>query len=226
MNLSENTVDVLKNFSTICPSLIINEGSVIRTMAPTKTIFAKSQVGEVFPRTFAIYDLSNFLSAVSMFDKAELNFDDEKFVLVQSSDKKSGFKYYYANPTNVPKGPDKDIKVPDYDVAFNLSKIDLSSAQKASSLLNLPEISFVGDGTNVTIQAVDSKNNTANVYDSIVGECDKEFKVIFKLENIKMMTLNYEVEILIPKGGNTPGVGHFSAQNLDYWVVAEAVSSK
>ena len=81
MKLSNETVSVLKNFSTINQNLVIKSGSTITTMSAMKNIVAKADVKEDFPQDFAIYDLNEFLSVISLFTNPELEFKDD-FVIV------------------------------------------------------------------------------------------------------------------------------------------------
>ena len=81
MNLSEQTVSILKNFSSINQNLLVKQGKVINTMSAMKNIVAKAEVEEEFPVEFAIYDLNEFLSCLSIFAKPELTFEDG-FVII------------------------------------------------------------------------------------------------------------------------------------------------
>ena len=74
MKISEETIDVLKNFSTINQNLLIKQGNVLTTMSSMKNIMAKATVKEDFPQEVAIYDLNEFLSAISIFQKPEFDF--------------------------------------------------------------------------------------------------------------------------------------------------------
>ena len=65
MQISRQTVDILKNFSTINPSILVKPGSEIQTISTMKNILAKSAVTENFVNEFAIYDLPEFLNLVT-----------------------------------------------------------------------------------------------------------------------------------------------------------------
>ena len=71
MKLSSNTTMVLKNFATINQNLVIKEGSELLTMSSMKNIVAKATVEENFPKEIAIYDLNEFLGALSLFVTAK-----------------------------------------------------------------------------------------------------------------------------------------------------------
>ena len=49
MKLSEQTVNILKNFSTINQNILVKEGSQLRTMSTMKNILAEAEVTEAFP---------------------------------------------------------------------------------------------------------------------------------------------------------------------------------
>lgn len=48
MKLSEQTVEVLQNFSSINNSLVFKKGTVLRTVSPQKTVLAEVEVGDNF----------------------------------------------------------------------------------------------------------------------------------------------------------------------------------
>ena len=58
MQLSNDTKDVLKNFSTINQNLLVKNGSVIGTMSAIKNIVSKATIPDTFNNEFAIYDLN------------------------------------------------------------------------------------------------------------------------------------------------------------------------
>ena len=64
MKLSNETMNILKNFSTINSGLFFKSGKKISTVSPSKTILAEAVLTEEFPKDFGIYDLNNFLSVL------------------------------------------------------------------------------------------------------------------------------------------------------------------
>ena len=74
VTLSKTTLDVLKNFSTINSSIVFRQGSTVRTISNAENILAKFTGEEIFPTDFAIYDLSQFLSGISLFDNQSIEF--------------------------------------------------------------------------------------------------------------------------------------------------------
>ena len=72
MKLSDSTLSLLKNFSSINQSILFKEGSKLRTISVMKNILAEATVSEEFARDFGIYDLNQFLNGLSLHQKPNL----------------------------------------------------------------------------------------------------------------------------------------------------------
>ena len=215
MILSANTINVLKNFSTINPSILIRKGSVIRTVSPEKTIMGKAVVEETFPEEFAIYKLSQFVNSISMLNNPEFTFSEN---CIHISDNISKVVYYCSPASLISHVPhEKDIKFPPTQASFHLSSKDFININKALCVLDLPEIVVIGDGNNLTIEAVNTQNESSNKFTINIGETDAVFKAIFKAENLKMLNGNYDVVI-------SAAVAHFKGKDIEYWVATEQSS--
>lgn len=216
MKISTNTVNVLKNFAKINPSILIQEGNTLKTMSPSKTIMAKATVDTEFPKRFAIYNLDRFISTASLFSDPNFDFGD-KTVTIKEGDKKTD--YVYADESTITKAPDREINLPSVDVTVTLTNEHLKEVEKAGGVLGLPEILVVGDGSTVYLQAADSKNPSGDVYSVKIGETTKTFKAIFKSENIKIIPGDYEVTI------SSRGISNFKGKEAEYWIAVEQSSS-
>src|SRR5210317_1020094 len=122
MKISDNTFDVLKNFSSINQSLAFKTGNVIRTVSEQKTILAQAKVEESFPVDFAIYELNQFLGLSSLFEDADFDFGQSQVTLKEGSAKAN---YTYADPSMITTPPEKNIELPSVDVSFDMFKADL-----------------------------------------------------------------------------------------------------
>jgi len=92
MKISENTLSILKNFATINPSLSVKAGNVLSTISPQKTIFAKATIDDSFPKDFAVYEVSKFLGAMSLFGDPEIEFFDDHMKI---SENKKAIRYVH-----------------------------------------------------------------------------------------------------------------------------------
>ncbi len=216
MKLDQRTLQVLKNFSSINPSILIRPGNVLRTVTPTKTTFAKATLEQEFPSSFAIYDLSKFLSVLSLFDEPELEIG-ENSVVIQSGRKK--VNYVFADPNTIVAPKDgKDINFPASVVSFELTTENLADVIKALGILRQPEIAVTGNGENITLQTINSKDPTSDVYSIEVGETDQTFNAIFKAENIRLLPDTYRVDI------SSQGISRFQSKDVEYYIAVEANS--
>jgi len=210
------TLNILKNFATINPSIIVKPGNILKTISSSKTILARAEVPDTFEYPFAIYNLSQFIGCISMFTDPDLDFDESSVTI---SDGKNKIVYHYADSSIILAPPDKDINIPSVDAEFKISATDIPSVAKALSILELTEIAFVGDGDNILIQAIDSKNPSSNQYSVKVGATDKVFKAIFKPDNLKMVPDDYVVTL------SSKGLSKFVGTEATYYVAIEATST-
>jgi hypothetical protein len=218
MKLADKTLTVLKSFSTINPSILIKEGSVLKTISPSKTVMATATVPNEFPKQFGIYQLARFLGAVSLVTDADLTFEDNHLVISDGKGKTT--QYAYSDETVIVTPPDREIKIPSVDVAFKVTEGNFKEVVKATGVLGLPDVSVTGDGKLVKLQALDTKNPTTDVYSIDLGETDKTFRVVFKVENLlKLMNGSYDVEI------SAKGISRFTADGLEYFVAIESNST-
>ena len=209
MNISENTLSVLKNFSDINQNILVKPGNKIQTISTMKNIFAVAEVSEKFESEFAIYDLPEFLRAVDLFQKPALKFNGGSNVTIASSDTKQSIKYFFADKSVI-VAPTKAINMPDQYVSFTLKKSDFERLQKAITTMNLPDVAVSGDGKNIKLVATDKKNKSSNDYSAVIGETDKKFTAYFKAENLKIIGDDYDIEISQQK------ISHFVNRNNLY----------
>ena len=217
MKLTTETISVLKNFSTINANLMVKSGSSLSTMSAMKNIVAKADVSEEFPSDFAIYDLNEFLSALSLFGKPDLEFGND-FVIITEEGTSKSLKYWFSDPSVVTT-PSKEISMPSTELTFNLSSDTLNEITKAAAVIGVPDMALSGGKLMVT----DKKNSTANAYETAldVGSVDAEYKFWFKVENLKVMPGAYDVEVSSKK------ISHFTNTKLgvQYWIALEPESS-
>jgi len=193
MKLSDKTLTLLKNFSSINQSILFKEGSTLRTISVMKNILAEATIEEELPKNFGIYDLNQFLNGLNLHQNAELDFQNDGYVVIKEG--KSRSKYFFADPNVIVTPPEKDIVLPSEDVCFLLDTKELDKLLKAASVYQLPDLSVVGEAGVVKLVVRDKKNDTSNDFSVVVGETDEVFTFNFKVENIKILPGNYEVVI-------------------------------
>ncbi len=220
MQISRNTLEILKNFASINSNILVKPGNKIRTISNYKNVLAEADLGEDFDTEFGIWDLNKLLGTISLFDSPKFEFD-EKYMTIEG-DNGATVRYYYSEPkllTTVTK----EINMPNVAVSCTINEDDFKEIHRASSVLQLPDlkISSMGDSSILTIH--DRKDSSSNSYTFEVGNNPDgaEFNFYFKVENMKMLPGEYDVDIC------ETAVARFSNKNvgLRYWVAMEPDSS-
>lgn len=223
MELSNRTVEILRNFSTINQNIVVNGGNVLKTMSVAKNIVSRAEVDENFPNTFGIYDLSEFLSVLSLVDNPSIEFD-ESYCTVSDGSGLSSVKYFYSDPEML-AAPKKDIIMPECEVKFVLTNETLSKIKRASAALGYDNISIrpAGNGS-IEIRVVDVDNSTSNSF-SVLVEGDfpdsVNFDFIMGVANMKLLGEDYQVSV------STKLISHFKSITSDtqYFIALEKSSS-
>jgi hypothetical protein len=218
MKFSANTFSVLKNFSSINPSVMLRAGNVLKTISPQKTVMAVATLDQDFEGTAGIYDLSRFLSTISLFQEPDIIFGDNKFAI---KDSKSRVNYTYAAESMILSPPDKDIVMNSVDVDVDISWVDFDKVMKAASVLKLPNIAFIGTDEGITLAAIDSNNPSADTYDIIVNDTPQKnkYRLIFRSENLKLIPNDYNVKI------SGKGISKFTSDVVTYYIAVETNST-
>ena len=216
MNLSKEAVAILKNYSSISQNILFTPGSVLKTRSVQNTILSSITVPDVFPIEFGIYDLSEFLGVLSLFQTPVLDFT-EKYVRISEGDISIKFFSAAASLLSVPK---KDINFPEVDIEFKLSAETLAMISKTASVLRAPDVAFVGSEGKLKLIVSDKKNDTSNAFEVKIGNTEFTFCINFKVEMFKFIQADYTVAI------SSKRISRFSADGSDlvYYVGVESSS--
>ena len=219
MKLSDSTLSLLKNFSTINTSILFKKGNQLRTISVMKNILAEATIAEELPQDFGIYDLGQFLNGMGLHQSPELDFEADNYVMIREGKMRS--KYFFADPNVIITPPEKPITLPSEDVTFDLSTDQLDKLLKAAAIYQLPDLSVVGGEGVVKVLVRDKKNDTSNDFSIIVGETESTFSFNFKVENIKILPGTYEVVV------SQKLLSRFTAKNYDltYYIALEPDST-
>jgi hypothetical protein len=142
----------------------LKSGNKLATISAQKNVMADAVVSESFP-DFGIYDLNEFLGAMSLFEDPELEFSD-KYVTIKQGN--SSIKYFAAE-ASVLTAPQKAITFPDAEIEFNLTANMLSMIQRKLLQYCVQSDCDLSLVMVLTITAVvgDKKNATGNSFQRI-----------------------------------------------------------
>ena len=222
MELSENTLNVLRNFSGINQNMLIKTGTNIKTISEARNVVATADVTEEFPKDFGIYDLNEFIGVMGLVDTPSLKFDED-YVTVSDSSGRSKVKYFYAAEETL-TAPTKDVTMPEADVKFTLDNSTLNKLKKAASTLGHSEVSIKAKDGVLSLSVVENQNATSNAFSiDIDGEFkqDAVFNFIISISNLKILPGDYEVEI------SSKLITQFKNKEipLKYWIALEKSST-
>lgn len=217
MKLSKETLALFKNYAGINSNLLLKAGNKLSTISAQKNVMSDVTVSETFPVEFGVYDLNEFLGAMSIFDDPDLEFGDKVCKITQGS---MSIKYFAAD-ASVLTAPTKSITFPAAEINFELSNQMLTMIQRTASVLKASDVAIVGADGVITVVVGDKKNSTGNSFSEPVGTTDKNFKVNLKVENLKMIPGGYSVSVSSKK------ISRFksSSSDLVYYVAVEADST-
>ena len=215
MKLSNETREVSKNYSTINANLLVTSGNQLTTMSQMKNIVSTANLPDTFDTEFAIYDLNEFLSAMSLFEDPTLEFGDNSVSISQGG---QSLKYFYSDPTVVTT-PKSNITMPEPDAIFTLTQSVFNQILKASSVLGVPDMVLdINDNGVMKLRVSDRKNDTSNSFSVEVGEGGSpNQKFFFKVENLKLLSGDYQVKV------SSKGISNFKNINKDieYFIALE-----
>lgn len=221
MKFDTRTIQILKNFSSIQPSLLFNKSEYVTTISLSQNVIARARLPIEIEKEFAVYDLNRFLGVMSLFDSPNIEIGNSQ-LHISSEDSLRKTDYTFADRSMVYQPPSNaDINALNdggNKIGFVLTPEILSTLLKALGVLQLPEIAIVGDGKHIRMKAIDDNNPTGDSYSLIVGYTDKIFKFVFRSENIKMLSDTYNVEL------NSKGFAYFKSNDIEYWIQSQSAS--
>ena len=221
MELNEKTLEILRNFATINQNILVKQGKTLRTISEARKVLAKAEIEEEFPLDFGVYNLNEFIGALSLVDKPNLSFK-ENYVEIGDSSGRSKIKYFFASQDTLTYS-EKDITMPDAEVKFSLDESTIKRLKNAASTLGHKELIITGNNNLINLSVSDSQNSTANSYTiDVDGTYESEmFKFILDIENLKILNGSYDVNISSKLISNLIN----KDTNIQYWIALEKTSN-
>ena len=217
MQLSEKTIEVLKNFANINPNLVVSAGSNLKTISEAKNIMASADIDETFENGFGIYDLNEFLSAFNLIESPTLEFTDNAVKIKGAG---SQVEYRFAN-VEILTQPAKSVTMPDVDLSVTISAEDISQIKRAAGALGHPVLSiYSDDGANLVVKVCDPNNPTANTWSkTIANDRYGTFDYQFLISNLKLLPGDYQVSI------SNKFISSWKSPVVEYWIALEKTST-
>ena len=226
MELNDTTINILKNYATINPNIVINEGNQVKTISVARNVLSTSEVSVEFPQTFGIYDLNEFLGVLSLVDEPQIKIE-EKYAVVGDATGRSKIKYFFTD-TDMLTAPnpamlEKATAMNDFEVSFTLDQDTLNKIKRAASALGHTSVSVTASAGSIALTVFDPENATSNTFTiELAGTYESEdFNFIINIQNMKILPGDYSV------GLSSKLMSRFThtEKNVDYWIALEKTST-
>jgi len=224
MKLSKHTLEVLKNFAIVNPSILLREGNVISTKSIADNVIANATIAETLPVEFGIYELSFFLNTVSLFKEPTFDFSTKGHVVIGDENTKTKSKYYDTEKEMIKFPQENGVKDGDVKLDFNIEKEQLAKMIKAAQVMSLKDVKIFNKDGKYVMTLHDIKNKIENTFSVELGDYDgtNEFVLYFNIDNLRFIAGDYNVLVSIGE----INFAHF--QNTDvavnYWIGLESGS--
>jgi hypothetical protein len=220
MKLSDNTLSVLKNFSSINSGIVLQKGNIQKTISPEKSILVEVELEDSLPEQFGIYDLNQFLGNISTLNSPELTFSDSAVIMNDSEIK---FSYYSCSINLIVSPPDKELKLKQTDVSFRLTNVVLTKLLRLASMNNLTHLSVVGKDGEIRLQTHEKANDTSNHASFKLNDYSgADFSASFKVDNIKLIPGDYDVEIQLGAFAKFTAISGVFKDKIKYFIALES----
>jgi hypothetical protein len=224
MKLSESTIEILKNFSSINQGLIVKKGSHLKTLSTNKNIKGEADISETFDQDFAIYDLTKTLGLLSL-NKASPEVTVEKEHLSFGGPTgKIRQRFAAINQIFGYDKIDKEIDINNWDVSITLSAEAQKWILSVASILKCPHIVFRSVNGNLEMVAMDVKGQIVDDASMDVtgnSHLSGDFLAVLSIENFKLLSGTYDVHI------SRQGITKFvNKEKPVFYLIALEASSK
>lgn len=216
MKLTKSTIEVLANFASINPSVMMKPGKFINTKSINNVIYAEAHLEDEIDVTAGIYSLSEFLGIYNIVGADGEVTEDGEYITVASAGR-SQAKLKMAVPSTIVH-PKKSINFPVADVVFEFGLSEFKQVYDAASGMGLTHLSFYNkDGK---IRAGLSSETSENSYWVEVADYDgtANFEFIVSFANMKMIKGTYTV--MIAKDGAVM----FKGDRISYVIALDSKS--
>jgi hypothetical protein len=197
MKISQDTFDIMKNFTTINNSIWVNEPKCLKTISVAENIIGIYDTEETFPE-WQLYNSVPFMSLVSLFGLNNIDFDfGDKAVVIKSPSVRTTI--VYDDIDIIPKlgnlkASTSYKKYDKFDATFSLTSAKIVQIQKAANILGLPDMKVIMRDGKGLITINDEENPDSNLLKMAItgeGECD----ITMMVKNLQVHGSDYDISV-------------------------------
>lgn len=197
MKLTKETLNILKNFSTLNNGIVLRKGDVISTKTITNVVYGEAKLNQTIDEEIGIYDLNSFLNVVNLVgEDADICLDERRGNLVVSNQRvKINYPAASAGSIISPKGRVGSFEA---DVEYSVSMDDLKSLMKMSRQLNVNRLEFMPLDGRLFIRGweEDDKQHPNEMFRLDMGEYtgSADFHFFISIDNMKLIDGDYIIQ--------------------------------
>jgi len=206
MKLSERTRAIIKNFCSISNQLIVDEGSVLSTCEyGDSSVYACANVQETFDTPFAIGDLSQFLSVLSLIKEPVLTFG-EKSVIIQSEENPTqSIEYLYTARSVLHEKPKNLGRIKTPSASIKVTAANLKEIQNACHVLLAQNMRFFTKDGKAQAVVTSQKKSQGHRFTHSFGKCSANFDVAVRPTFFTPIPDSYQMDFV--EGKSLMGLG-------------------
>ena len=140
MKISNKTLSLLQSFAQISSNLLVKPGKKVATRNAVNSIQARAVVDETFPQQFAIYDLNQLLSLISVSQNPDVEFGEKSLTI--RSENGGEIEYFYADESLVTAPNENPPQLEDV-YTFKLTASDIQTIVKTASIVSATMLNLV-----------------------------------------------------------------------------------
>lgn len=234
ITLSPVTLNILRNFAQIDNALSVSPGNVLTIQnGNVNSMQARATVEEHFPVAFAVHDLNQWMSILTLHRGAapEIEFGEQSMQISFSGDQHTDagqVEYFYSDPLLF-KAPPPALPALTNLFSFEMKQRDIVAVEKTSAVLSSSLLSVIGDGQSVHLTLHQGRDDSSqHSYRKLIGESTDHFHMALKMDLFKLLPQQYRVHLVraTPKGGRGAAVHAFmfDSPSINYVMAADMFS--
>lgn len=229
MKFSKETLNILKNFSTINSGIMLKPGNFIMTRAVNGTTYAEATISDTIDTDVAIYDLNSFLSILSLVgDDADIIMQEDGNLAIK--DARSTIFWPAADPSTI-VFPTKPIPFPVANVIIDFKGEDLQQLMRVSRGMQIDTIAITNVDGKIVLRGYNKVEDAALTrpkYSLTLGDYEGagNFNFIINMSNMKMTIGDYKLMLWAKMNGSKKQTAaKFEGASASYVVAMEADST-
>lgn len=213
--LSEQTINIVKNFASIQKGMLFKRGTNQSTTDIDRTIFAETVILEDIPREFAIFDCIQWLNVLDTMKAPILDLHDTHMI-IREANSGTQIRYMYAAPSMI-SIENRKINMLGEPVQFEMTDDDLSKLRSMSRLFQTEEFTVKVKGDQLEFGTESNSSNSYLSKKEISNPRQVQANLFFKMNHLKLIKGPYKVDLYEKASRFT-----HTELNLNYWVVSQA----